>query len=71
LGFALGASAATLSARDSCCFSLTASGGKTGVVGQLGDGTYARVHRSRAKSHQVAFRAAQLSPIVLQSAVIS
>ncbi|KAG9525196.1 hypothetical protein KCV07_g1540, partial [Aureobasidium melanogenum] len=38
LGFALGASAATLVARDQCCFSLTAAGGKTGAVGQLGDG---------------------------------
>ncbi|GAB7355894.1 hypothetical protein MBLNU459_g6542t1 [Dothideomycetes sp. NU459] len=37
LGFALGASAALIS-RDHCCFSLTASGGKSGVVGQLGDG---------------------------------
>ncbi|KAG9553645.1 hypothetical protein KCU79_g11918, partial [Aureobasidium melanogenum] len=38
LGFALGASAATLVARDQCCFSLTAAGGKTGAVGQLSDG---------------------------------
>ncbi|KAH0340534.1 hypothetical protein KCU81_g6784, partial [Aureobasidium melanogenum] len=38
LGFALGASAASLVARDQCCFSLTAAGGKSGVVGQLGDG---------------------------------
>lgn len=35
LGFALGASAATLTARDQCCFSLTATGGKSGVVGQV------------------------------------
>ncbi|KAG9856952.1 hypothetical protein KCU98_g1660, partial [Aureobasidium melanogenum] len=38
LGFALGASAAILVARDQCCFSLTAAGGKTGAVGQLSDG---------------------------------
>lgn len=38
MGFALGASAASLVARDQCCFSLTAAGGKSGVVGQLGDG---------------------------------
>jgi hypothetical protein len=37
LGFALTASAALLP-RDQCCFSLTASGGKSGVLGQLGDG---------------------------------
>jgi hypothetical protein len=71
LGFALGASAATLSARDSCCFSLTASGGKSGVVGQLGDGTFARVQIPRTKNHQMASRDARLSPIVLQSAIIS
>jgi hypothetical protein len=71
LGFALGASAATLSARDSCCFSLTASGGKSGVVGQLGDGTFARVQIPRAKNHRMAFRDAQDSPIVLQSAVFN
>ncbi|KAI5275073.1 hypothetical protein E4T47_01984 [Aureobasidium subglaciale] len=37
LGFALGASASLLP-RDQCCFSLNAAGGKSGVVGQLGDG---------------------------------
>ncbi|CAD0095326.1 unnamed protein product [Aureobasidium vineae] len=38
LGFAFGASAATLTARDQCCFSLTAAGGKSGAVGELSDG---------------------------------
>lgn len=38
LGFALGTSAASLVARDQCCFGLTAAGGKSGVVGQLSDG---------------------------------
>ncbi|KAK6000490.1 hypothetical protein QM012_003736 [Aureobasidium pullulans] len=38
LGFALGASAAALAPRAQCCFSLTAAGGKSGVVGQLSDG---------------------------------
>lgn len=37
LGFAFGASAALIP-RDQCCFSLTASGGLSGVVGQLSDG---------------------------------
>lgn len=37
LGFALTASAAILR-RDQCCFSLTASGGQSGTVGQLSDG---------------------------------
>ncbi|KAL1301990.1 hypothetical protein AAFC00_002444 [Neodothiora populina] len=38
LGFVLGASAAALVPRDQCCFSLTAAGGVSGSVGQLGDG---------------------------------
>ncbi|KYG47889.1 hypothetical protein M433DRAFT_29277, partial [Acidomyces richmondensis BFW] len=37
IGFALGASAAVLS-RNDCCFTLTASGGANGAVGQLSDG---------------------------------
>ncbi|KAI5197989.1 hypothetical protein E4T39_06954 [Aureobasidium subglaciale] len=37
LGLALGASA-NLLPRDQCCFSLNAAGGKSGVIGQLGDG---------------------------------
>jgi hypothetical protein len=37
VGFALGASAALIP-RQNCCFSLTASGGASGPVGQLSDG---------------------------------
>lgn len=37
-GLAAGASAAVLPRQDQCCFQLTASGGQSGVVGQLGDG---------------------------------
>ncbi|KZF25395.1 hypothetical protein L228DRAFT_265864 [Xylona heveae TC161] len=38
LVFGLGASAAALKRADQCCFTLTASGGKNGTVGQLSDG---------------------------------
>lgn len=37
-GMALGASAALLPRADQCCFQLTASGGASGTLGQLGDG---------------------------------
>jgi hypothetical protein len=38
-------------------------------AGGDGGGTYARVHIPRAKNHQMVFRDARLSPIILQSAV--
>ena len=39
LGLAVGASAAVLVTKDTgCCFSLTASGAQSGIVGQLTDG---------------------------------
>jgi hypothetical protein len=38
LALASGASAFVLPRGDGCCFEVTASGGKSGTVGQLGDG---------------------------------
>ena len=37
-GLVAGASAAAVPPAGSCCFQLTAAGGKAGTVGQLGDG---------------------------------